>query len=300
MKKVFKWVGIIFGVLVMLVLVIAGSLFIKGTNQLSKTYQVEPVAIAIQDDEGSIERGAYLYQVSCAGCHGDDLSGKVILDDPAIGYLPAPNLTAGQGGVGSNYSDTDYARAIRHGVDSEGQGLLIMPSKAYWHFSEEDLSAIIAYVKTAQPVDNDLGQKSQSPLGKIMLAAGAFGEAFAADVLDHNAPLADAPERGATAAYGEYLVNTADCRNCHGPDLAGMQSPEPGSPYSPNLTPAGVLTIWTADDFIETMHTGVTPYGRQLDPNFMPYEYYGRMDNQDLTAIFLYLQSLPAIESTSK
>ena len=300
MKKVFKWIGIILAVLILLVLVVAGSLLIKGSSQLSKTYQVQPVAIAIPDDQSSIERGAYIYQVSCAGCHGEDLSGKVILDDPAIGYLPAPNLTAGIGGVGSHYSETDFARAIRHGIDAEGQGLLIMPSKAYWHFSEEDLGAIIAYIKTAPPINNDLGQKSQSPLGKIMLAAGAFGEAFAADVLDHNAPLISAPERDSTAAYGEYLVNTSDCRNCHGPDLAGAQSPEPGSPYSPNLTPAGVLTIWTTDDFIETMHTGVTPYGRQLDPDFMPYEYYSRMNDQDLTAIFLYLQSLPAIETASK
>jgi len=300
MKKVFKWISITLGVLILLVLVIAGSLFIKGSSQLSKTYQVEPVAITIPNDESSIERGAYLFQVSCAGCHSDDLSGKVILDDPAIGYLPAPNLTAGQGGVGNHYSDTDFARAIRHGVDAEGQGLLIMPSKAYWHFSEEDLGAIIAYIKTASPVNNDLGQKSQSPLGKIMLGAGAFGEAFAAEVLEHDAPLAAAPERGTTAAYGEYLVNTGDCRTCHGPDLAGMQSPEPGSPYSPNLTPAGVLAIWTADDFIETMHTGVTPYGRQLDPNFMPYKYYSRMNGQDLTAIFIYLQSLPATETASK
>jgi mono/diheme cytochrome c family protein len=300
MKKVFKWIGIILGVLVLLVLVIAGSLFIKGSSQLSKTYQVQPVAITIPDDGSSIARGAYIYQVSCAGCHGDDLGGKVILDDPAIGYLPAPNLTAGQGGIGSYYSDTDFARAIRHGVDAEGQGLLIMPSKAYWHFSEEDLSAIIAYVKTAPPVDNDLGRKSTSPLAKIMLAVGAFGEAFAAEVLDHDAPLAAAPERGVTAVYGEYLVNTGDCRNCHGPELAGAQSPEPGAPYSPNLTPASVLAIWTADDFIETMHTGVTPYGRQLDPNFMPYEYYSRMNDQDLTAIFSYLQSLPTIETSPK
>jgi mono/diheme cytochrome c family protein len=300
MKKVFKWIGIIFAVLILLVVVIAGSLFIKGSSQLSKTYQVQPVAIAIPDDEGSIEHGAYLFSVSCAGCHEDNLSGKVILDDPAIGVLTASNLTAGQGGIGSYYSDTDFTRAIRHGVDAEGQGLLIMPSKAYWHFSEEDLGAIIAYIKTAPPVDNDPGQKSLSPLGKIMLAAGAFGEAFAAEVLDHDAPFAAAPERGATAAYGEYLVNTGDCRACHGPDLAGAQSPEPGSPFSPNLTPAGVLAIWTADDFIETMHTGVTPYGRQLDPNFMPYKYYSRMNDQDLTTIFLYLQSLPAIETNSK
>ena len=300
MKKVFKWIGIVLGVLIGLVIIFAGIMYFRGNSILTKTYQIQPAAIVIPEDQEAIERGAYLYAASCAGCHGDDLSGKAILDDPAIGYLPAPNLTSGQNGIGGHYSDADFIRAIRHGVDAEGQGLLIMPAKAYWHFSEEDLGAIIAFVNSAPAIDNDPGEKSLSPLGKIMLAAGAFGEAIAAEFLDHEAPLPVAPERGPTAAYGEYMINTGDCRACHGADLAGGQSPEPGSPFSSNLTPAGVLAIWTAEDFIETMRTGVTPYGRQLDGNFMPYEDYGRLTNEDLTAMLLYLQSLPAVETPPK
>ena len=81
------------------------------------------------------------------------------------------------------------------------------------------------------------------------------------------------------------------------PIRIGIRPPEPGSPFSTNLTPGGVLAIWTAADFIETMRTGVTPYGRQLDSSFMPYEDYSRLTNDDLTAMFLYLQSLPAFTS---
>ena len=300
MKKVLKWIGIIFGVLIVLVVVFAGILFFTGNSKLTKTYQVQPAAVIIPEDSEAVARGAYLYAASCAGCHGDDLGGKAILDDPAIGYLPAPNLTAGQGGIGSSYNDADFVRAIRHGVASDGQGLMIMPSKAYWHLSSDDLGAIIAFVKSAPPVDNDPGEKSFSPLAKIMLAAGAFGDAIAAEVLDHDAPLPVAPERGPTAAYGEYMVNTGDCAACHGANLAGGQSPEPGAPFSTNLTPGGVLAIWTAEEFIETMRTGVTPYGRQLDGNFMPYKDYGRLTDEDLTAMFLFLQSLPVQETPSK
>jgi len=297
MKKVFKWIGIILGILIGLVIVFAGVMFFRGNSQLTKTYQVQPAAIVIPEDSEAIDRGAYLYAASCAGCHGDDLGGKAILDDPVIGYLPAPNLTAGQGGVGSHYSDMDFVRAVRHGVTPDGRGLMIMPAKAYWHFSADDLGAIIAFVKSALPVDNDPGEKALAPFGKILLAAGAFGDAIAAEILDHNAPLPVAPERGPTTTYGEYMIKTGDCATCHGADLAGAQSPEPGSPFSSNLTPGGVLTIWSAEDFIETMHTGVTPYGRQLDGNFMPYEDYGRLTDDDLTAMFLYLQTLPAIDS---
>ena len=133
-----------------------------------------------------------------------------------------------------------------------------------------------------------------------MLAAGAFGDALAAEVLDHDAPLPSAPRRSITREYGEYLVNTGDCHACHGPNLAGAQSHEPGSPFSSNLTPGGILAVWTADEFIETMRSGLTPYGRRLDPNFMPYKEYSRLNDDDLTAMFLYIQTLPPLETVSK
>jgi mono/diheme cytochrome c family protein len=267
---------------------------------MNKTHDVEPTTVVIPEDRTSIERGAYLVASSCTGCHGDNLGGKVILDDPVIGFIPASNLTAGQGGIASTYGETDYVRAIRHGVSVEGKALMIMPSKAYWYFSDSDLGAIIAYLKTVEPVDNDLGSKTTGPIGRVLMQLGAFGEPFAAEVLDHKAPRPSSPEKSVTAEYGEYTINTGDCRNCHGPDLAGQQSPEPGSPFSPNLTPGGVLGIWSSEDFIDTIRTGTTPYGRELDPNFMPYKEYNKLTDDDLTAMFLYLNSLPALETNGK
>ncbi len=300
MRKALKWIGIVLGGLVVLIIVFVGTMFAIGTSRLNKTYDVQPAAVSISEDAAALERGAYLYASSCAGCHGDDLAGKVIFDDPAIGYTPGSNLTAGQGGVGGVYTDTDFVRAIRHGVGADGRPLMIMPSKAYWFFSDEDLGAIIAYLKSADPIDNDLGRNNAKPMGRILIALGAFGDVFAAEVIDHQAGRPSAPARGVTVEYGEYMVNTGDCSNCHGPDLAGAQSPEPGSPFAPNLTPGGVLAIWSAEEFIETMHTGTTPYGRQLDPAFMPWESYAKLTDEDLTAMFLYLKALPALETPSK
>jgi len=277
-----------------------GVMFAIGTSKLNKTYDVLPAVVSIPDDAASIERGAYLYAASCAGCHGDDGAGKVILEDPALGYIPGTNLTDGQGGVGSAYSDMDFVRAIRHGVDSEGKPLMIMPARSYWYFSDQDLGAIIAFVNAAPSVDNDLGDKNLKPMGRILLALGAFGDILTAEVIDHSGPRPSAPEQGVTVEYGEYLVNTGDCSTCHGPDLAGMQGPEPGAPFSPNLTPGGVLAIWTVEEFIETMHTGTTPYGKELNPDFMPWKSIAKMTDDDLTAMFLYLQSLDALDTPSK
>ncbi len=299
MRKVLKWMGIILGVMVGLIVLVVVTMFAIGTSRLNKIYQVEPMALSIPQDAVAIERGEYLYSISCSGCHGDDLSGKPVLDDPALGYFPASNLTTGQGGI-SNYGDVDLVRAVRHGISADGKPLMIMPAKAYWYFSDQDLGAILAYVRTAPPVDNDLGEKNVKPLGRILLALGVFGDILSAESVNHSGPRPAPPLRGVTVEYGEYLVNTGDCRSCHGPELAGAKSSEPGAPFSPNLTPGGVLAIWTADDFIETMRTGVTPYGRQLDSNFMPWKEYGRMMDDDLEALFLYLQSLSALDASNK
>jgi hypothetical protein len=172
-----------------------------------------------------------------------------------------------------------------------------MPSKAYWYFSDQDLNALVVYLKSVTAADNDLGEKNVKPLGRIMLALGAFGDILSAEFIDHDGQRPPVPEHSVSVDYGEYLANTSDCKNCHGPELAGAHSPEPGAPYSPNLTPGGVLAIWTTQEFIETIRTGTTPYGRQLDGNFMPWKEYANMTDDDLTAIFMYLQSLPVMET---
>lgn len=62
---------------------------------------------------------------------------------------------------------------------------------------------------------------------------------------------------------------------------------------SPNLTPGGELVAWTEEDFINTIRTGRTPGGHDLDPEFMPWKEYRNFTDDELKAIWLYLQSLP-------
>ncbi len=89
------------------------------------------------------------------------------------------------------------------------------------------------------------------------------------------------------------------CADCHGPELNGQADvADDGSP-SANLTPAGELGEWTEEDFIQVMHTGVHPSGRDLlEPmRSAAIDHFGNQSDDELAAIFTYLQSLPPTEN---
>ena len=98
---------------------------------------------------------------------------------------------------------------------------------------------------------------------------------------------------GVTVEYGKYLANT--CTLCHASNLNGQTLREGGNVYvALNLTRGGEMGGWSEDQFITTMRTGVTPGGKQLI-DFMPWKYFGQMTDDELKAVWLYLQSLPAL-----
>jgi mono/diheme cytochrome c family protein len=296
MRRVLKWIGIVLGGLLSLLVIIVAVLAIFGGSKLNKQYDVQPEPVAILEETAVLERGEYLVSVSCAGCHGENLGGTAFFDDPVLGSIPAPNLTAGEGGLGATYSNADFVRAIRHGLDNEGKPLMVMPSAAFWHYSDDDLGAIIAYVQSVPPVDNSLGAKTLKPVGRILLGVGVL-DVLSAENIDHTASRPAVPEHGVSALYGEYLINTNDCRVCHGADLAGGHSGEPGAPPGPDLVS---VSAWSDEDFLNAMRIGVTPDGRHLNPAFMPWQEYGRMTDDDLAAIYLYLQAAPTAVSETE
>ncbi len=297
MRKVLKWVGIALGSLIGLVLLATIVMNVIASVRIHRTYDVQPQMIAIPSDETSIEAGRRWAQIHCVFCHQDDLSGGLILDDPMLGAAVAPNLTAGNGGIGQGYTDVDWVRAIRHGVAPGGRALVLMPSASYYYFTDEDLGNLIAFLRSVPAVDNVVdGGFSPTPLARVLLALGMVGDdAIAPEAIDHDAPRPAAPPVSVTAEYGEYLVNSFDrCRTCHGQDLAGGNPPHPNSPDGPNLTPGGELAEWTAQEFMQAMRTGKSPHGHDIDPEWMPWEMVGAMNDEQLTAMYLYLQSLPA------
>ncbi len=292
MGRVLKWIGIILGGIVVVLAVAVAVIYFVGQNKLGTGWAVTPDAVTIPTDAASIARGEHLaHSVSvCVGCHTPNLGGDYLINDPSFAILPAPNLTAGQGGIGGGYTDADWVRAIRHGVAADGRGLLAMPSQWFNYMTDEDLGALVAYLKTVAPVDHELPPRQAAFLPHILVALGQFP--LAPELIAKNSPRVDVPV-GPTAEYGEYVSRIAACRDCHGHNLAG--GTDPNAPKGLNLTPGGGFTAYqTADDFIKVIRTGETPGGRTLSDE-MPWKEYQGMSDDELTALFAYLKSLEAL-----
>jgi len=292
MKKIVRWIGIGLLGLVVLVFLAAAGLYLSTSRRLNKTYSLPTETIAIPIDADSINRGQRLAIARCAGCHGDNLAGTVIFQDAMLGTISAANLTAGRGIDGARLKDADLIRAIRHGVDHTGRPILTMPSEYYYYINDQELGEMIAYLKTSASVENQLPSTHIQPLGIVLIGAGAFGDLIAAEKIDHQAARPAVVEPGVTVAYGDYLVRAGQCSTCHGDDLQGGKDPDPYAPPAPDLTRRGELAAWSEADFIQVFRTGKTPTGRPLN-QYMPWREIGRMTDDELKAMWLYLQSLP-------
>ena len=276
----------------LLVAAVLAALYVASELRLSRRYPLAERTPAVPTDGASLARGRHLVETvaQCAHCHGDDLGGRIAADERGLGRLYAPNLTAGEGGIGAGYSDADFARAIRRGVDREGHALWVMPAQFLRALSDRDLGALIAYLRAVPKVDRVVPDKRAGWLTRLALVLGRAPDLLPAEQIDHAAA-PEASEPPSVAAAGRYLVEVGNCRVCHRPDLSGGLHPLAvrGEPPPPNLTPAGALAVWSEADFVGAMRTGRTPAGRRLDPRFMPWPRFGRMSDGELHAIWRYL-----------
>lgn len=292
MKRVLRWVGYFVGGLLAIVVIALAVVYAKSSSRMGKSYPLEATTVAIPTDSASIERGHHLVLAvgKCGNCHGDNLAGKLIIDDPAFARLWSANLTRGKGGLGGTLSDVDYVRAIRYGVKPDGKPLIFMPSEAYTHFSDADLGAIIAYLKTIPAVD----QVTSPPrIGPIMRAVSTMVPDFPltpAEKIDRNEAHPVSVPIGVTKEYGDYLVTSGGCKSCHNPNLSGGAKVE--GVVTANLTPAGIGK-WTEADFTRALRNGVRPDGRILSA-VMPWPYTKNLTDDELHAMWLYIHSVPA------
>jgi mono/diheme cytochrome c family protein len=264
MRTILKWIGYVLGGLPALLVIAAAIVYFQSESILNKAYTAPQVSIAIPNDAATIARGKYLAEhVSvCVDCHGEDFGGGVVVDDPAIGYAPAPNLTTGQGGVGALLTDAEFARVLRYGVLPDNKSVRVMPSDDYQHLSDADLAAIIAYVRSVPPVDNVTRPWELRPLGRILLVTGQL-PIMIADRIDPATVQPGTAPAGVTKEYGHYLANIA-----------------------------GAISGWTEADFISAIRTGVDKTGHKIDDEMPTFRYAGMTDDE-LKAIWLFISTAP-------
>ena len=294
MKTFLKWAGIVLGTLLLIVAIAVAYLNISAQNRLARHYDIAPRPVAVPADSASVAEGRKWVSSLCVSCHGENLAGSKFFDTPELGTICSANLSPGLGGKGGKYTDADWVRAIRHGVSQSGRPLLGMPAENFQYLSDEHLGQIIAYLKTLPPVDQQWPAARTTLFCNVLFALGAFGEnALPAESIDHASPAHYAPPLAATAEYGKYIVQVGGCRTCHGPQLNGGPHPDPAGPVSPNLTPGGALPSWGAAGFVQVMRSGVTPAGKELNGQYMPWKEIGRLDDDQLQAIYAYLMAQP-------
>ncbi|MCW5964435.1 MAG: cytochrome c [Bryobacterales bacterium] len=270
-----------------------------------------------------VERGRYLFSnlYECTGCHSErDFSkfaapvkpdglgkGFVFPDQMRLpGRIVSANLTPDpETGLGK-WTDGEIIRAIREGVDRDGKALFaFMPYTAYRSMSDDDVEAIVAYLRTIPAIHN--------PLPSTQLA-------LPVELLNRGEPKpvagpVTAPPRSDALAYGRYLVTTVDCAGCHtmkkngtnveGMDLAGgfeLSLPE-GTVFSANITPDMETGIgsWTEDGFVarfrqyrDFAQNGAPSISRESF-TLMPWLAYAELEEEDLRAMYRYLRTVKPV-----
>ena len=290
-----------FGAVVGLVLLLAATAFAISERNIRRSYHVAGRDVAVPTGREAVERGQHFARAitKCVECHGDDLGGKVWVDDPAVGRLVPHNLTRGRGGLGDSLTAADWERAVRRGVGRNGRALRFMPSEDWPTLSDADLGAIIAWARQLPPVDRELPETRIGPVPRLFNALGKLP--LAAHVIAERAPRyaageVTAPSRGATAEYGKYLVDVGGCTGCHGPGLSGGHVPGTPPAFKPaaNLTPVGI-GHYTEADFFRALRDGVRPGGTAID-SFMPWKLTREMSDEEIRAVYAYLRTVPRRE----
>jgi cytochrome c553 len=289
------------GMVTLSFLAIAGVYGFSSTG-INRTYDVPKTALSvpIPTDSASIEWGHHIATAigKCTDCHGPDLAGQTMIDDPAFGTLATSNLTRGKGGIGATYTDEDYVRALRHGLRPDGSALIFMPSQEFTYMSDQDMASLIAYIKSVPAVDKEKVKTRVGPIARMLYVTKQM-PLIPAEMIDHKASTRSVVPAGPTAEYGKYLARIGGCQGCHRDNLAGgpMPGAPPKTPPAANLTPAHLGT-WSLADFTKALREGTRPDGSKINA-LMPYVYTRNMTDEEIAAVWAYLKTLPSTPSAT-
>jgi mono/diheme cytochrome c family protein len=276
--------------LLALVLTLVGIIAGLGLYKFRQVRDIPIPDVQVAGSSEQIARGEHLADSFCTSCHsltaelpltgGVDLGKDIAIP---LGSFISGNLTPA--GPLASWSDGEIFRALRNGVDRDGHWLVIMSGVRARNMSDEDTLALIAYLRSQPSVPNDISYPLDRPtlLGLVMSGAGLIPEGPPPILASIQAP-----PKAATVEYGEYIFSYQDCRDCHGEELHGGVEGQL-APIGPTLVGA---KFWTTEEFITAMRTGLAPGGKLMN-SLMPWQAIGRLDDEELTAMHMYLQSMP-------
>jgi mono/diheme cytochrome c family protein len=310
--RILKWTGVI---LLSLALIFVVLVFVLQNKKFDAPFP----AIHASKDSALIERGKYLAfgPAHCSACHvpmedqarinkGEILPFRGGLEFVLpIGNLYSANITPdNETGIGL-VPDSVLARSLRYGISRDGRAILdMMP---FHNLSDEDLTAVLSYIRSQPPVKNKVPEINFNFMGKAV-------SAFLLKPVGPEGEVSKIVKADTTVEYGKYLTHfIANCRGCHtnrslmtgaytGPDFAGglklESSIEKGSYcVTPNLTPdkeTGKITGWRVEQFINRFRQK-----KVINASDMPWDQFRNMSDNDIKAIFYYLQSLKPIKNNT-
>ncbi|WP_199030927.1 cytochrome c [Ralstonia sp. ASV6] len=265
------------------------------------------------DQTELIARGRYLAKAAdCVACHtapgGKPMAGGLPIDSP-FGKIYASNITPSKThGIGS-YTEVQFARAVREGVNVQGQRLYpAMPYTSYAGTTDEDIRALYAYfMHDVEAVDTTPPPTTLAfPFNQRWLMMG-WNLLF----LDRG-PFMPVEGKDAQWNRGKYLVDTlAHCGACHTPRNVLMAEKrslafsggQVGPWRAPNITsdPVSGIGVWSVDDLVQYMRSGAVEGKGQAAggmaeaiQNSLQY-----LSTEDLTAIATYLKDSVPVRSSA-
>jgi mono/diheme cytochrome c family protein len=175
-RKILKWTALT------LLFLIAGVAVATMSRQHLK-YEAPYPAIQASTDTAIIKKGKHLvlFSKACVQCHsplnnvdsalknGDEpsLAGGKQVQTP-FGTIHVPNLTPDvKTGIG-RMTDAEIARVLRYGVKSNGEAVL--PFMQGLNLNDDDITAVISYLRSVKPVENKVPEHDFSFLGRFAKA----------------------------------------------------------------------------------------------------------------------------------
>jgi mono/diheme cytochrome c family protein len=292
MKRWIKWTGAGVAALVVLAAGAAVLGYQLAERKMGRKVEVAVKPVAYASDQQSLERGKYLFESrGCAHCHGANGGGREFVNDGKGLRIAGPDITPA--GATARYQPEDWVRAIRHGVRPGGQPLMVMPSEDYNRFTDQDLAALVSYVRSLPPQRGAAAVVEFPPPVRILYGFGAIQDAAAK--IDHSLPPAQPVPEAVNAQHGAYVANM--CIGCHGEHLSGGKIPggPPDWPPAANITPgdnSAMKRYPDASQFVAMLRSGKRPDGTPI--MVMPFESLAKLSDVDAQALYEYLKTVPA------